>query len=101
MYDPYQDSRYRTREMFRAIQAGRPPPRRPKSVERVTRDEIPNLSIKPAKRAPRSSPELEKWLLEAADSPTSPLTHEDFNSIRERVRNRTGLTIPKGLRQSA
>ena len=35
------------------------------------------------------TPELEKWLLEAADSPTSPLTHEDFNSIRERVRNRT------------
>jgi Arc/MetJ-type ribon-helix-helix transcriptional regulator len=34
------------------------------------------------------SPELEKWLLEAADSPTSPLTPEDFNSIRERVRNR-------------
>jgi putative addiction module CopG family antidote len=35
------------------------------------------------------TPELEKWLLEAADSPTSPLTHEDFNSIRERFRNRT------------
>ena len=34
------------------------------------------------------TPELEKWLLEAADSPTSPLTHQDFNSIRERVRSR-------------
>jgi len=34
------------------------------------------------------TPELETWLLEAANSPTSPLTHEDFNSIRERVRNR-------------
>jgi Arc/MetJ-type ribon-helix-helix transcriptional regulator len=35
------------------------------------------------------TPELETWLLEAADSPTSPLTHDDFNSIRDRVRNRT------------
>jgi putative addiction module CopG family antidote len=34
------------------------------------------------------TPELETWLLEAADSPKSPLTHDDFNSIRERVRNR-------------
>jgi Arc/MetJ-type ribon-helix-helix transcriptional regulator len=35
------------------------------------------------------TPELEKWLLEAADAPTSPLTHEDFNSIRERVRTKS------------
>lgn len=34
------------------------------------------------------TPELENWLLEAADSPTSPLTEEDFKSIRERVQNR-------------
>jgi putative addiction module CopG family antidote len=39
------------------------------------------------------TPELEKWLLEAADSPTSPLTHNDFDSIRERVRNRTQSKI--------
>src|SRR6266849_3362944 len=35
------------------------------------------------------TPELEAWLLEAADTPTSPLTGTDFDSIRERVRART------------
>lgn len=35
------------------------------------------------------SPELESWLLEAADNPMTPLTHADFDAIRERVRNRT------------
>lgn len=34
------------------------------------------------------TPELESWLMEAADKPTSPLTKDDFNSIRERVRSR-------------
>ena len=34
------------------------------------------------------SPELEAWLLEAAEKPTSPLTHEDFVSVRERVQAR-------------
>jgi hypothetical protein len=34
------------------------------------------------------TPELENWLLEAADKPATPLTHGDFNSIRERVRTR-------------
>jgi putative addiction module CopG family antidote len=38
--------------------------------------------------------ELEKWLLEGADSPTTPLTPEDFNSIRERVRNRLKKAAP-------
>ena len=38
------------------------------------------------------TPELEAWLLEAADKPTTPLTHEDFNSIRERVRARAQPT---------
>jgi hypothetical protein len=33
--------------------------------------------------------ELENWLLEAADNPTTPLTHADFDAIRERVRSRT------------
>ena len=32
------------------------------------------------------TPELEAWLLEAADKPTTPLTKADFASIRERVR---------------
>ena len=34
------------------------------------------------------TPELESWLLEAADKPVTPLTHTDFDSIRERVRTR-------------
>lgn len=32
--------------------------------------------------------ELEAWLLEAADKPTTPLTNGDFKAIRERVRAR-------------
>ena len=32
------------------------------------------------------TPELETWLLEAADKPTTPLTKSDFAAIRERVR---------------
>jgi Arc/MetJ-type ribon-helix-helix transcriptional regulator len=34
------------------------------------------------------TPELETWLLEAADKPATPLTRDDFSSIRERVRAR-------------
>lgn len=37
------------------------------------------------------TPELEKWLLEAADKPATPLTEDDFNSICERVRTRHNL----------
>ena len=32
------------------------------------------------------TPELEAWLLEAADRPATPLTRADFDAIRERVR---------------
>jgi Arc/MetJ-type ribon-helix-helix transcriptional regulator len=32
------------------------------------------------------TPELENWLLEAADKPATPLTRADFNSIRARAR---------------
>ncbi|MGA9450601.1 MAG: hypothetical protein WBW41_04560 [Verrucomicrobiia bacterium] len=32
------------------------------------------------------TPELEVWLLEAADKPTTPLTKSDFAAIRKRVR---------------
>ena len=32
------------------------------------------------------TPELEAWLLEAADKPTTPLLKSDFAAIRERVR---------------
>ena len=31
------------------------------------------------------TPELEAWLLKAADQPSTPLTNEDFVTLRERV----------------
>jgi Arc/MetJ-type ribon-helix-helix transcriptional regulator len=34
------------------------------------------------------TPELENWLLAAADRPATPLAKKDFDSIRERVRAR-------------
>jgi Arc/MetJ-type ribon-helix-helix transcriptional regulator len=34
------------------------------------------------------TPELEAWLLEAADKPATPLTAQDFAGIRERVLGR-------------
>lgn len=34
------------------------------------------------------TPELETWLLEAADKPVTPLAKSDFNAIRDRVRTR-------------
>jgi Arc/MetJ-type ribon-helix-helix transcriptional regulator len=34
------------------------------------------------------TPELESWLLESAGKPATPLTSADFDSIRERVRQR-------------
>jgi len=34
------------------------------------------------------TPELETWLLESADQPSSPLTASDFAGIRERVQRR-------------
>jgi len=36
------------------------------------------------------SPELEAWLLEAADQPATDLTPADFDAIRARVRARVG-----------
>ena len=38
------------------------------------------------------TPELEAWLLEAADQPATPLTGADFDTIRERVRARSQST---------
>jgi putative addiction module CopG family antidote len=32
------------------------------------------------------TPELEAWLLEAADKPATPLTKADFTALRKRVR---------------
>lgn len=37
-----------------------------------------------------ATPELEAWLLEAADSSSAPLTTADFDAIRRRVRARIG-----------
>ena len=38
------------------------------------------------------TPELEAWLLEAADSPVTPLLPSDFDGIRNRVRARHGAS---------
>jgi Arc/MetJ-type ribon-helix-helix transcriptional regulator len=47
-------------------------------------------SVREQQRKPfEPTPELEAWLLESADQPTSPLTRADFGGIRERVRTRT------------
>lgn len=35
------------------------------------------------------TPDLEAWLLESAQRPTTPLTRGDFQAIRKRVRART------------
>ncbi len=35
------------------------------------------------------TPELEAWLLESADKPTTPLTSRDFAELRERARARS------------
>ena len=35
------------------------------------------------------TPELESWLLQAADQPVTPLTSVDFDAIRDRVDRRT------------
>jgi Arc/MetJ-type ribon-helix-helix transcriptional regulator len=40
------------------------------------------------------TPELEAWLLEAADQPVTPLTSADFDGIRERAGARTGPKTP-------
>ncbi len=34
------------------------------------------------------TPELEAWLLKAADQPATPLTRADFDTLRQRVRSR-------------
>ena len=47
-------------------------------------------SVREQQRRPfEVTPELEAWLLEAADKPATPLTGADFDGIRERVRART------------
>lgn len=47
-------------------------------------------SVRDLQRQPfEVTPELEAWLLEAADRPTTLLTSDDFQAIRRRVRERT------------
>ena len=36
-----------------------------------------------------TTPQLEHWLLEAADHPATPLTQADFDGLRQRARKRT------------
>jgi Arc/MetJ-type ribon-helix-helix transcriptional regulator len=49
-------------------------------------------SVREQQRKPfEATPELERWLLEAADKPATSLTGVDFNSIRERVRARAPI----------
>jgi hypothetical protein len=46
-------------------------------------------SVRRQQRRPFSvTPELEAWLLEAADQPVTPLIKADFDGIRKRVRAR-------------
>lgn len=50
-------------------------------------------SLREQQRRPfEVTPELETWLLAAADQPTTPLTDADFQGIRERVRARRAST---------
>jgi len=51
-------------------------------------------SVREQQRRPfEVTPELEAWLLEAADKPATPLTRADFDGIRERVRARTQTSV--------
>jgi Arc/MetJ-type ribon-helix-helix transcriptional regulator len=51
-------------------------------------------SVREQQRKPfEVTPELEAWLLEAADKPTTPLTGADFDGIRERVRARAQAVV--------
>ena len=50
-------------------------------------------SVREQQRQPFAvTPELEAWLLAAADQPATPLTGDDFAAIRQRVRAR----VPSG-----
>jgi Arc/MetJ-type ribon-helix-helix transcriptional regulator len=52
-------------------------------------------SVREQRRNPfEITPELEAWLLESATGPVTPLTSEDFEMIRQRVRARQPATGP-------
>lgn len=58
-------------------------------AETLVNDVIRSVSQNQS-RSFQVTPELEAWLLEAADSPSSPLTPADFDDIRQRARARLG-----------
>lgn len=59
------------------------------SASALVNDVLRALSVQ--RRPPfAATDELEAWLLEAADSPTTPLTSADFDGIRARARTRVG-----------
>jgi Arc/MetJ-type ribon-helix-helix transcriptional regulator len=39
------------------------------------------------------TPELEAWLLESADKPSTPLTAADFSGIRDRIQSRLRSSV--------
>jgi len=46
-------------------------------------------SVREQQRKPfQVTPELEAWLLQAADQPSTPLSRADFDGIRQRARRR-------------
>jgi Arc/MetJ-type ribon-helix-helix transcriptional regulator len=50
-------------------------------------------SLRDQQRQPfQVTPELEAWLLKTADNPTTTLTREDFDGIRQRVLGRNKKT---------
>ena len=50
-------------------------------------------SLSENRKAPfLATPELEAWLLEAEEGPTTPLVSSDFKAIRSRVRARLGVS---------
>ena len=52
-------------------------------------------SVREQQRPPfEVTPELEAWLLAAADQPATPLTSADFDGVRERVRARLKPSQP-------
>ena len=53
-------------------------------------NDVLRSSSEDGRRSFAVTPELEAWLLQAADSPASPLISADFDDIRERARTRQG-----------
>ncbi len=67
------------REQIRATDSSDP--------DALVNDLLRSLKDQQQKAFP-TSPELEAWLLEAADKPATPLTAADFEAIRRKARDR-------------